>query len=110
MDDINLGLYPWPQLCPLGLTTNYGLLWCPCLHCGASLDSISQAVATSHTTPCPHLPPTHPLSYADPKLVQTFKNDLKWPKIIYYNKFNRSISPVQQTKVGLTRAKAGNAN
>ena len=27
------------------------LLWCPYLHCGASLDSISQAFATSHSTP-----------------------------------------------------------
>ena len=23
MDDINLGLHPWPRLCPLGLMTNY---------------------------------------------------------------------------------------
>ena len=50
MDDINLGLYPRPRLCPLGLTTNYELFWCPCLYCGASLNSFSQAVATSHPT------------------------------------------------------------
>ena len=47
MDDISLGMYPQARLCSLGLTTNYGLLQCLCLHCGASLDSFSQAVATS---------------------------------------------------------------
>ena len=66
MNDI---MYPWPPLCPLGLTTNHGLLWCPCLHCGASLDSFSKAIVNPH----PHLPSTHPLSYAGPKLVHTFE-------------------------------------
>ena len=56
------------------LMTNYGMLWCPCLHCGASLDNFLQAVSTFH--------PNHPsLSYAGPKLVHTSKNDLKWSKI-----------------------------
>ena len=68
MDDINLGLYPWPWLRSLGLTTNYGLLQCPCLHCGAFLDSFHKLLP----------PPTYPLSYAGPNLVRTFK---KQPKI-----------------------------
>ena len=38
MDDISLGLYPGLRLCPLGLTTNHGLLRCPFLYCGASPD------------------------------------------------------------------------
>ena len=51
-----------------GLTKN-GLLWCPCLHCGASLDSFSTAVAISLPTP-PPLPLAHPPpQYAGPKLV-----------------------------------------
>ena len=65
-----------------------------------------------HPTPHPHRPPTHPLSYACPKLVLTSKNNLKWPKIkqvtnskLYYIKFHRSISPVLQNKVSLTRTK-----
>ena len=64
MDDISLGLYPGLRLCPLDLTTNHGLLRCPSLYCGASLDSFSQAVATSLPAPPPtsSRPPAHPLS------------------------------------------------
>ena len=94
MDDINLGL---------------------CLHCGASQDSFSLAVATSLPTPC--LPPTHTLSYAGPKLVRTLKNNLKLPKIkqvtnskLYYIKLNISISTILLNKAGLTRGKAGYTN
>ena len=60
MDDISLGLYPGLRLCPMDLTTNHGLLRCPSLYCGASLDSFSQAVATSLPTPPPtsSRPPT----------------------------------------------------
>ena len=79
MDDISLGLYPGLRLCPLDLTTNHGLLRCPSLYCGASLDSFSQAVATSLPTP----PPPHPQpparpppQYAGPKLVHTFKKTI----------------------------------
>ena len=68
-------------------------------------------------TPPPHLSSAHPLSYTRPKLVRTSKKDLKLPKIkqvtnskLYYNKFNRSISPVLQNKVGLTQAQAGYTN
>ena len=57
MDDINLGLYPQPRLCPLGLTTSYVRIWCACLHCGASLDSFSLAVAISNPTPTSRPPP-----------------------------------------------------
>ena len=39
MDDISLGLYPGLRLCPLDLTTNHGLLRCPSLYCGTSLES-----------------------------------------------------------------------
>ena len=79
MDDINLGLYPRPRLCLLGLTTNQmncsgvrvftvELLWTVFL----------TAVATSLPTP-PPLPPTRPPpQYAGPKLVHTLK---KRPKI-----------------------------
>ena len=42
MDDISLGVYPGLRLRPLDLTTNHGLLQCPSLYCGASLDSFSQ--------------------------------------------------------------------
>ena len=69
-----------------------------------------QAFATSHPTPI--LPPTHPLSYTGPKLVRTFKNDLKWPEIkqatnfkLHYNKANGLLSLVLQRIVGLTQAK-----
>ena len=82
MDGIDLGLYPRPQLCPLDLTTNYGLLWSPCLHCGASLESFSQAVATSHPTPPPSPPADPPPQLCWPKIGAYFhKNDLKWPII-----------------------------
>ena len=40
MGGIDLGLYPCPRLCPLGLLTNYGLLWRLCLHCGAFQDNL----------------------------------------------------------------------
>ena len=73
MDDISLGLYPGLRLCPLDLTTNHGLLRCPSLYCGASLDSFSQAVATSLPTPHPQPPARPPPQYAGPKLVHTFK-------------------------------------
>ena len=63
MDDISLGLYPGLRLCPLDLTTNHGLLRCPSLYCGASLDSFSQAVATSAVSTGPHDQPwTAPVS------------------------------------------------
>ena len=58
MDDINLGLHPWPQLCPLSLMANYGLLWHPCFQYGASLDSYLQAAC--HLPPNPPSPPTYP--------------------------------------------------
>ena len=60
MDDISLGSCPRPRLCPLCLMTNYELLWWLCLHCGATLDTFSQAFATSHPTPPPSAshPPT----------------------------------------------------
>ena len=82
-----------------------------------TLNSFSQAVATSNPTPL-HSPHAWlPLSYTGLNLVHTFKNDLKWPKIkqvtnskLYYNKFNRSIIPVFQSKVSLTQAKAGYTN
>ena len=72
--------------------------------------------------PPPPYPPPLPLArpppqYAGPKLVCTFKNDLKWPKIkkatnskLYYIKFNISISTILRNKSSLTRAKAGYAN
>ena len=64
--------------------------------------------------PHPYLSPTHPLSYAGPKLVHTFKNDLKWPKTKQvtnfklchiYIKFNISISTILLNKAGLTQAR-----
>ena len=55
MDDINLGLYPQPRLFSLGLMTNCGLLWRPCLCCGATLDTFFTSFS--------HLPP-HPLPSA----------------------------------------------
>ena len=73
MDGINLALYPQPQLCPLGLSIDYGLLWCPYLHCGASLDNFLQAFATFTPTSPPYLLSTYTLSYAGPKLVRTSK-------------------------------------
>ena len=73
MGGIDLGLCPCPCLCPLGLLANNRLLWCLCLHCGASLASFLQVDATSHPTPHPHLLPAHPLSRVDPKLVRTSK-------------------------------------
>ena len=77
MDDINLGLYSWPRLYPLGLTTNYvyGLLWRLCLHCETSLDSFSQAVNTSHPTLTSH-PPT-PLATLAQNWCTPSKNNLK---------------------------------
>ena len=78
MDDISLGLYPGLRLRPLDLTTNHGLLQCPSLYCGASLDSFSQAVATSLPTPPTHnLPPAHPLSTLAQNWCTPSKNDLK---------------------------------
>ena len=79
MDDISLGLYPGLRLCPLDLTTNHGLLRCPSLYCGASLDSFSQAVATSLPTPHPHPPARPPTpSVRWPKIgAHLQKNDLK---------------------------------
>ena len=58
----------------------------------------------------PPLPPIRPLpQYAGPKLVRTFKNDLKWPKIkqitnsnLHYSKFNISINTILLNKAGLT--------
>ena len=65
----------------------------------------------------PHLPFTHPHSYAGPKFVRTYKNDLKWPKIkqvtnsnLYYIKFNISISIILLNKASPTLAKAGYTN
>ena len=78
MDDISLGLYPGLRLCPLDLTINHGLLRCPSLYCGASLDSFSQAVATSLPTPPPtsSRPPTPSVRW--PKIgAHLQKNDLK---------------------------------
>ena len=64
---------------PLDLTTNHGLLRCPSLYCGASLDSFSQAVATSLPTPPPPTssrPPTPSVRW--PKIgAHLQKNDLK---------------------------------
>ena len=78
MDDISLGLYPGLRLCPLDLTTNHGLLRCPSLYCGASLDSFSQAVATSLPTPHPHPPRPPTPSVRWPKIgAHLQKNDLK---------------------------------
>ena len=74
MDDISLGLYPGLQLRPLDLTTNHGLLQCPSLYCGASLDSFSQAVATP--PPTTSRPPTPSVRW--PKIgAHLQKNDLK---------------------------------
>ena len=58
MDDIILGSYPRPRLCPLCLMNNYGLLWLLCLRCGATLDTFLQAFATSHPPPSAFHPPT----------------------------------------------------
>ena len=79
MDDINLGLYPRPQLCLLGLTTDCSgvrvftveLLWTVFL----------TAVATSLPTPAPASHPPTP-SIRWPKIgAHLQKNGLKWPKI-----------------------------
>ena len=94
MNDINLGLYPRPRPCPLGLMTMdcsgdlvfaVKLLW-----------TLSQAFTTSH-----------PLSYTGPNWCTPPNNDLKWPKIkqvtnskLYYNKVNRLLSPVLLNRVG----------
>ena len=64
-----------------GLTINYGLLWCPCLHYGASLDSFSQAVATSHPPLTLTSHPFTPLAALAQKWCAPSKNNLKWPKI-----------------------------
>ena len=78
MDDISLGLYPGLRLCPLDLTTNHGLLRCPSLYCGASLDSFSQAVATSLPTPPPTSSRLPIPSVRWPKIgAHLQKNDLK---------------------------------
>ena len=52
MDDISLGLYPGLRLCPLDLTTDHGLLRCPSLYCGASLDSFSHYVIDKLINKC----------------------------------------------------------
>ena len=79
MDDINLGLYPRPRLCPLGLMTNCGLY----LRCGATMDTFLLAFATFH----PILLATLAQNWCAPP-----KSDLKWHKIhqvtnskLYYN-------------------------
>ena len=53
---------------PLGITTNYGLHWCLCLHCGALIFwTVFDKLLPPHTPP----PVSHPLSYVGSKLVRT---------------------------------------
>ena len=59
MDDINLGLYPRPQLCLLGLTTNQ-------MDCSGvrvfTVELLWTVFLTAVATSLPCLPPTHPLN------------------------------------------------
>ena len=103
MDDINLGLYPQPQLCLLGLTTNQMDCSGACVF---TVDCFSLAVVTSLPTPHPCLLPAYPLN----TLSQNWcAPSLKWPKIkqvtnpkLYYIKFNVSISTIVLNKASLT--------
>ena len=107
MDDINLGLYPWPWLCPLGLMTNY------MDYSGVLVVTVELFWTVFHLLlppPTPHLPPNHPLTILAQNCCVPSKNDLKWPKIKQLansKPFNRSISTVLD---GLTQAKTGYTN
>ena len=86
----------------------YGLLWCPCLPCGASLDSFF--TCCSQLSPHPR-PPTPSATLAQNWCAPS-KNDLKWLKIKQvtnfksnYIKFSISISTILLNIAGLTRAK-----
>ena len=110
MNDINLGSYPQPWLCLLGLTTNY-------MDCsGVCIFTVKLLWTVFHMLlppPTPPLPPAHPPpQLCWPKIVAHLQKDnLKWPKIkqltnskLYYNniiKFNRSITTILLNKAGL---------
>ena len=113
MDDIN-------RDCTVGHGFVY---WASPLTKWTALVSVSSLWSFSGQffTSCSHLPlhpqplpPARPPpQYAGPKLVCSFKNDLKWPKVkqvtnskLYYIKFNISISTILLNKAGQTRAKA----
>ena len=111
MDDINLGLYPQPRLCPLDLTTNYMVCSGVCVFTVELLWTVFHFL----------LPPPTPASPPQlhwPKIgMHLQKNDLTWPKIkqvtnskLYYIKFNISISTILLNKASQTRAKAGCTN
>ena len=119
MDDINLGLYPRSQLCPLGLTTSY----MTALVSMSSLWSFSgqffTCVAISHPPPAHTSRPPTPSAMLAQNWCASSKNDLKLAKIkhvtnskLYYNiiKFNVSISAILLNTASLTRAKAGYTN
>ena len=103
MGGIDLGLYPCPCLCPLGLLTYYGL----CVFTVKLLWTVFDKLMPP-PTPFPTLTsrPPIPLATLPQNWYTPQKNDLKWPKIkqvttskLCYNKFNRLISPVLQNKV-----------
>ena len=80
MDDINLGLYPQPRLCLLGLTTNQNLMDYSdvCVFTVELLWTVFNSCC--HLPPYPH-PPTHPLNTLAQIGAHLQKNGLKWPKI-----------------------------
>ena len=71
LDDINMGLYPRPWLCPLGLTTSY-------MDCsGVRVFTAELLWTVFHLLLPPPTPPTHPSATLAQNWCAPLKNEVR---------------------------------